>query len=228
MSIVVAVLVLLSTIIAAICSFVVVIKEQNKDENNEAIAATIFNVAKIISIKQWVFVISMSFICAVLSFRLYASGMDILDMFKHLAVLILLLAVMITDYNTYLIPNMFILIFFGIGIVLLIAEFVMYRKEAFPILIMSIIGLISCLVLFYILSRLTKDGISMGDVKLIAVLGWILGLAMTLFTVLLAMFLCMLAAIVLLVCKKKNKNDRVPFGPFIFFGYAIVLFLISV
>lgn len=226
MSIVVAAMVLLLAII--IGTFSLVMSIHIKGHNNEIVAAIIFNAAKIISIKQWVFIISMSFICAVLSFRLYASGMDVLDMFKYLAVLILLLAVLITDYNTYLIPNMFILIFFGIGIVLLLAEFVMYRKEAFPILIISIIGLTCCLVLFYILSRLTKDGISMGDVKLIAVLGWILGLAMTLFTVLLAMLLCMVAAIVLLVCKKKNKNDRVPFGPFIFFGYAIVLFLISV
>ena len=92
---------------------------------------------------------------------------------------------------------------------------------------MSVAGFICCVVLFYVLSRLTKEGIGMGDVKLISVVGLLLGLSSTLMSVLFSLILCTLASIVLLFGKKKSRNDRIAFGPFMFFGYILMFILFS-
>ena len=85
-----------------------------------------------------------------------------------------------------------------------------------------------CIVLFYALARLTKDGIGMGDVKIIAAMAWILGLFDTLIVVLFALLICAGVSVVLLARKKKDKSDAVPFGPFLFLGYILMLLLFGI
>jgi leader peptidase (prepilin peptidase)/N-methyltransferase len=153
--------------------------------------------------------------------------MSAIELCKHSAVALFLQSVMIIDWKTHLIPNRLVLALVGIGTLLIAIEMILYRTEVLRPLLMSVAGLLCCLVLFYILSRLTKDGISMGDVKLIAAMGWVLGVSTTLFAVFFAMLLCTIAAIFLLLSKKKNKSDRIAFGPFLFFGYIVFLMLIS-
>lgn len=190
-------------------------------------AAAVPTIFKTLSWQQWALWFGGVLLCAVAAYRLHATGMSAIDLCRHSAVALFLLAAMLIDGKTHRIPNLLVLALLGVGAALIGTELIIYHKAALRSLIMSAAGLLICLVLFYVLSRLTRDGISMGDVKLIAAMGWVLGVSTTLFAVLAAMLICSVTAIFLLLCKKKNKNDRVAFGPFLFFGYILTLILFS-
>lgn len=180
------------------------------------------------NLKQVVFVCAAALLCAAAAYLSYRGENSVFYISKQIVVALLFLSAMIIDKDTHKIPNILILIGFSAGIILLGVEFLISRDTFLTSLVTNGVGCCGCLVLFYILARLTKEGVGMGDVKLIAAVGWILGLASTIFVVLASMILCSLYAIFLLVGKKKNKNDTLPFGPFLFFGYIILLLLFNI
>ena len=111
------------------------------------------------------------------------------------------------------------------GAAFLVLDFV-FRNDAFRGQLLSgLIGLAGFLVFFYVMARITRGGIGMGDVKLIAAEGWMIGFSITLTSVFFSMIACSVAAVILMVGKKKTKQDQVPFGPFLFFGYIISLMI---
>ncbi len=180
------------------------------------------------NLKQVIFVCAAALLCAAAAFISHKSGNSFFYIVKQSVVALMFLSAMIVDKDTHKIPNILVLVGFICGIIFLVVEFFISRNAFVPSLVSSVVGCCGCLVLFYILARLTKEGIGMGDVKLIATVGWILGLASAIFIVLASMILCSLYAIFLLVGKRKNKNDTLPFGPFLFFGYIILLLLINI
>lgn len=140
-------------------------------------------------------------------------------------VVLMLLAAMIVDQRSHQIPNSIVLSAYIGGAVLLGLEFLFQSETAGKTLLSGVIGAACCVVLFYVMSRMTKEGIGMGDVKLISAMGWLLGFVSTIIAILFALVICTLAAVVLLLAKKKSKNDCIPFGPFLFFGYVIMMLL---
>lgn len=164
-------------------------------------------------------------LCAWAAFEISTAQVSLLDLLCGAFTAMLLLSVMVIDGETHLIPNVLVLIGFGIGTILLFLQYWVNRDLFIGILLNRILGLVCCAVLFYVLSRLTKDGMGMGDVKLIACIGWMLGISTTLFVVLFALLLCSVVSIFLLIAKKKNKEYRLPFGPFLFYGYIILLLI---
>lgn len=180
------------------------------------------------NLKQIVFVSATALLCAVAAYISHANGNNVLHLCKQSVVALVFLSAMIIDKNTHKIPNILIVFALAIGAVLLGSEYFVSRETFLASLVASGAGSCGCLVLFYILARLTKEGIGMGDVKLIAAVGWILGITSTLFVVLASMILCSLYAMILLLGKKKNKNDTLPFGPFLYFGYIILLLLFNI
>lgn len=177
------------------------------------------------NVKQWVPVVCLSVLCAVLAFLSYNACSDTLKLIRQMAVLLMLAAALIIDSKTHLIPNALVLGVLGVGVLLLPFEFIFARESFVSTLVMNLVGLLGCTALFYVLSRLTKGGIGMGDVKLIAVMGFMIGLMSTLTSILLSLIICTVISIFLLLMKRKNKNDKIPFGPFVFFGYAVALLL---
>ena len=179
--------------------------------------------------KSFFFVLTVTaLLSAVTVALLYNNGTQWLALCKYVVVLLALFSVMVIDKYTHLIPNAIVLFILGAGAIMYFVEFLLYREQIIVSIITGAAGLIICVVLFYVMGRLTKNGIGMGDIKLIAAMGWILGLSVTMFTVLFALIISCFAAVVLLFRKKKNKNDRIPFGPFLFFGYILLLIFMSI
>lgn len=177
--------------------------------------------------KQLAFVCCISVICSALAGFSYSSDAAIADLCRQIAAALTLQSAMIIDSKTRVIPNALILLSLGIGVLILTLEYILARDSFLMSFPMSIAGFICCIVLFYVLARLTKDGLGMGDVKLISCMGLLLGLSSTLVAVLLSLILCSAASVVLLLGKRKNKNDRIPFGPFLFAGYIFTWILFS-
>lgn len=234
MSFVIAGVVLLLSLTIGVISYITapLFEKENSDDGKEDGKTTpVITLSIFFSKTNWkqiVFVSCISIICALVAGLSYNSGTNAIDLCRQVVVALVLFAAMIIDSKTRLIPNLLILIALGLGILILVIEFIFCRDVFFGSLIMSIAGFLCCVVLFYVLSRLTKEGIGMGDVKLISVMGLLLGLSTTLMSVLFSLILCTVASVVLLFGKKKNKTDRIPFGPFMFFGYILMFILFSI
>jgi leader peptidase (prepilin peptidase)/N-methyltransferase len=69
-----------------------------------------------------------------------------------------------------------------------------------------------------------REGMGLGDVKMMAALGVFLGLKRTLMTVLAGSLLGSVIGIVLIVVSKKDRNYELPFGTFLGAGALLVLF----
>lgn len=147
---------------------------------------------------------------------------------KWCAAALMLLVAMMVDYRCHRIPNAVVLFGYAAGAVLLAVEFLFQRENVLRSLLTALIGASFCLVILYLLARLTKEGVGMGDVKLLSALGWLVGLVPALIALFLAMILCALVAVVLLLSKKKSKKDVLPMGPFLFLGYLILTIMYGV
>lgn len=226
---VVASMVLLITCLSGIIANLYVFKMNRECADDESTltkkytATTLIDKFKMIKWKQWGSIIIASLFLMYVSFALYCMEMPILDMLEYISVAIVLFIISIIDNRTYKIPNVFVFGLLGVGVLLFITEILLYQDRMLYLIIQKFSGLFICVVLFYVLSRITKDGIGMGDVKVIAVMGWMIGLSLTFMAVMFSLLICSIVAAGLLISKKKNKSDKIPFGPFLFLGYMVLL-----
>lgn len=84
--------------------------------------------------------------------------------------------------------------------------------------------------IFYFLGLLAllifkKEGMGFGDVKLMAALGLFFGIKYILVIALVSFVLGAIIGGILLICKKKQSDSYIPFGPFIVIGAIILMFI---
>ena len=133
-----------------------------------------------------------------------------------------LLIICIIDYYEQIIPD-------GL-VVLILAATVIYKGAAYFIakaplqLIDSLYGFLSGGLLFLAIAVASNGAMGGGDIKLIAVLGLILGLKKTLLNILLSFLIGAVVSLYLLLSGKKGRKDAIPFGPFINIAFIITLF----
>jgi leader peptidase (prepilin peptidase)/N-methyltransferase len=78
--------------------------------------------------------------------------------------------------------------------------------------------------LFYAIAIVSRGGMGGGDIKLIAMVGSFLGWKNVLLTIFIGSFFGSIVGIILIILKKKNRKDMVPFGPFLSLGAIISIF----
>lgn len=93
-------------------------------------------------------------------------------------------------------------------------------------LIRSVEGLIVTITLFFVISVIFKyitkrDGLGMGDVKFLGLIGIFLGLKLSILTIFLSSFIGLISILVM----KIKKSEPFPFGPFLGLGSFISLFI---
>ncbi|HSH25555.1 MAG TPA: prepilin peptidase, partial [Massilibacterium sp.] len=129
----------------------------------------------------------------------------------------LLVIVFVADYHYMLIPNKILLFFMPI----LFIERLFISEESY---VSMFLGLTIGFLIPYFIAVISKGGMGGGDIKLFAVLDFVLGWKQ----LLLAFFLSTLyGAIIggfLLATKKKSRKEPIPFGPFIVLGTLTVYF----
>lgn len=125
--------------------------------------------------------------------------------------------VVVSDVYYMVIPNQVLLFFFPLFIFLLLISPQDTIQE-------SLFGSLVGFGLLYAVYMLSRGGLGGGDVKLFAVLGFILGVQLTLLTLFLA---CVFGTVVggaLILMQKHSRREPIPFGPFIAVA-AIIAFL---
>jgi len=79
---------------------------------------------------------------------------------------------------------------------------------------------------FVLVSKVTKEKIGYGDSLLFLALGILLGFWEVMMVIMIAFLGSACFAILMVCCKKKNKNTSFPFVPFIAISYALVMFVL--
>lgn len=135
----------------------------------------------------------------------------------------ILLTVAVIDYKTMRIPNTIIIFGLICGSAYLLVS-ALYYKDPY-IIIRGLLGMISggaIIGLFMLISLLLfkKQGMGMGDLKLLAMIGLFVGSKHVLYTIFIAVILAGICGVAILISGKKEK-EIFPFGPFISAGAVI-------
>lgn len=125
------------------------------------------------------------------------------------------------DIRRRIIPNKYVLSIFCLKIIFLAFCFFENRAYFKQQLVLSVTGLFIS-GFFTVMCRLfSKDGIGMGDIKLLWVLGFFLGTEMFMFSLVITSGISFITALVFIFIKKSGGKTRLPFAQFISFGTAV-------
>ena len=133
-----------------------------------------------------------------------------------------LVVVTFIDFKHQIIPNTISLPGIGVGF---LASFILprisYLDSLFGIALGG--GVLYLIAMGYYLITKT-EGMGMGDVKLLAMIGAFLGSKAVIITIFLSAFLGALVGITLIVFKGKSRKYAIPYGPFLAIGALATLF----
>lgn len=133
----------------------------------------------------------------------------------------LLIVISAIDYKYTIIPDGLVLFGIVVGFTyryilpLLLGEQVLWLD--------SILGLLVGGGFFLLIAILSKGGMGGGDIKLMGMLGFFLGIKKIIMVTFLSFFTGALFTLPLLVFKKKSRKEMIPFGPFIAIGALITM-----
>lgn len=155
-----------------------------------------------------------------ISYLVFGLSMDLVIAITFIS---MLLIVIISDYQTMIIPDE-LLIFTGI---LLIIE--IFIKSGLNITLNSLLNGIIMFAIMFIIKLIgdfmfKKESMGGGDIKLMFIYGLVLGWPTSCVSICLASFIGLPISLVLL---KKNNNHEIPFGPFLAIA-AIILMLCKI
>lgn len=137
------------------------------------------------------------------------------ELFRYIVLLLWCIFISKEDIKTKSIKNKHLLYMAGIGAVLILAS--LNRDIYFSALLGMLLGFL----ISFLVSWFSKEGIGMGDVKLIAVVGLYLGAERLGIAVFWGLVLVLLFGIFRLVTKKADRKTEYPFAPFFTGGIFI-------
>lgn len=144
---------------------------------------------------------------------------------KRVVMLAVLWPVAYTDFRAYKIPNLFVAAGLAARGLVLAAEFVWERETLLAYLLTEIIASVVLFLVAVLCTVLVKNSIGGGDMKLFVVMGLLLGLQGTWGAIFLSLIVSFIAAVVLLITRKKSRKDAIPFGPALAAGTYLSIFL---
>jgi leader peptidase (prepilin peptidase)/N-methyltransferase len=145
-------------------------------------------------------------------------GFDI-NFFIAITFISMLLIIIISDYQTYIIPDE-VLIFFSI---ILVIEIII--KNGIGSIGTILLNAIISFAIMFLLKKIgdfmfKKESMGGGDIKLMAIIGAVLGWKMSIITIFLSSFIGLPFSLIYLY---KNKTNVIPFGPFLSVAAIIIL-----
>ncbi|SCY98463.1 prepilin peptidase [Alkaliphilus peptidifermentans] len=124
------------------------------------------------------------------------------------------------DYSHQIIPD-------GLNKLILVLGILFHALPNFNspnILLNNVLGFFVAGVLFLIIAVVTKGAMGGGDIKLMAVLGFWFGLKEVILITFLSFLLGGVLSVIILSFKIKEREDFIPFGPFIVMATIITIF----
>ena len=129
----------------------------------------------------------------------------------------MLIIIVISDLHYMLIPNKILLFFFGLFII----ERFFIPYQSIPD---HLLGMVIGFLIPFLVAVISKGGMGGGDVKLFAVLGFVLGWELVILTFFFASLVGMIAALIGMLLGKVKRGVPFPFGPSIALAALITYF----
>ncbi len=137
---------------------------------------------------------------------------------KRISLIAILWPIAISDYKEYRIPNKLIIYGLIIRIALLICEFIFSFNTVLATVIYEVIAVVGASAVCFLCMLISKGSLGMGDLKLMILMGFMLGIEGICYSMFVSIFFSFVAAVILLASKKKKRKDAIPFAPFILAG----------
>lgn len=141
--------------------------------------------------------------------------MELLIVVKEVVLIGFLFSAAWMDYRKKELPLVFIIAGAGIGIILQILS---REFSIWNIIIGCLIG-----VLYLVIGKLTKEAVGYGDGFMLIASGTFLGFQNNVLLLLCGLFLASAFSIGALIFRKMKRKDELPFMPFLFGGYVLLL-----
>ena len=160
-------------------------------------------------------------------FYIYKSNTLIANM-KIITLLGILVTVTVPDIREHIIPNKVILVGVFLRVCYAVAEFIILGSDYFAILKDDLLSLGLVVALFLLGVLVIKNGIGIGDIKLIFVMGIFQGITGVMSSLFLSLLVSFFVAIAMLIMKKKSRKDAIAFAPSVLVGTTISMMLTGI
>lgn len=133
----------------------------------------------------------------------------------------MLLIIIISDYQTMIIPDSVLIVFSSM---IIIIKYFMVGIEGVGISLLHAIGAFVFMLLLKLFGDFLfkKESMGGGDIKLLAVYGLMFGFPMSIVSVFIA---AIIGLPISLIVVKKNSNHEIPFGPFLAVAAILIVLL---
>ena len=162
--------------------------------------------------------------------RMLFPGRSMISNIKSLILIAFLLAVSLIDYKRRIVPNRLVLVMLIVRMALYIAQFFALdmKTDFWPLIVNDLIALLIPLFMLIAGILVIKNGIGMGDIKLLIVIALYQGIRGAVSTLIFGLLAAFVIAIGLLIIKKKKRHDTIPFAPSMFFGAVVTMVLTGI
>ena len=157
--------------------------------------------------------------------NLYYKDNLLLTNLKAVTLIAILAVAALTDFRKHLIPNELIIAGVGLRLVYAILEFILMKMDYIQILKGDLFSLVLPLALLLLGVFVIKNGVGMGDVKLLAVIGIFAGISGAIPSLFFALVIAFFLSIVLMIMKKKGRKDTIAFAPSLLAGTFVAIVL---
>lgn len=129
----------------------------------------------------------------------------------------LLLIITVSDIAYMLIPDKILLPFaMGLIIIRIFSPLVPWWN--------AIVGAVFGFGILFLLALVSKDGMGGGDIKLFFVIGFVLGLKLTILALFISSAIGLVVGVLQLLRKRRGRKHPIPFGPWIALGSVLTYF----
>ena len=150
---------------------------------------------------------------------------DILKSLKALTIISVVLIVAGIDYREKIIPNEAIIFILSIASILILINIFKNKVETLAIFIDSTVAMILGAGLFAISKAVSKNGVGMGEIKIIGALGFYLRTYVLIGVLMVSLVSIAVYGMFKILTKKATTKDEIAFAPFIAFGVTTCMIL---
>lgn len=152
-----------------------------------------------------------------------------LDLLKYMALVPMLISAFCIDLKLQIIPNRLTLTMFETGLLFTFLSVISNTNLGINTFVNSVLGMLVGGGIFLLITVIGgiiagKEAMGFGDVKLMGALGLFLGWVNIIIVSVIAFLLAAIISIGILIFRKKQFGDYIPFGPFIVIASFIAIF----
>lgn len=166
-------------------------------------------------------------ICGMVGF-LYSTdayGYGITKAIRYFVLIAALIMLGKIDNLKLIIPNGILIFLIIVRTIILVTDLIEHSSFAFLILSSAGLGIIYGSIVFLIVRLFAKKSIGMGDIKLLAVVGYYLGSTSIIPALVVSLIIAAVYSLIMLIRKKMTLKDTFSFAPYIAAGTIIILTL---